>query len=106
MAETTTPAAKDLRNSSDFHSSTHVKLSPVWKITQDLWGSALDVRNQGEEYLSKFKKEPSEKYEERKSNSVFKNEFRSSIETMAGMVFRTDPRPEGVDPSIDQLMSD
>lgn len=96
----------DLNESSDFKSEHWKKLSPSWKITSDLWGSPLDIRNLGTQYLRKFAKEPQAKYDERKSQSVFQNEFRSSIEMMGGMVFRTDPEPDDVDPAIDELFDD
>ncbi|CAN5507981.1 hypothetical protein BH10ACI2_BH10ACI2_04220 [soil metagenome] len=96
----------DLKNSSAFKSAAWTKLAPAWKITSDLWGSALDVRNLDKEYLPKLKNEPNEKYAERKGNSVFSNEFRGTIEKLAGMVFRSNPQPEGVHPEIEALLPD
>lgn len=84
----------------------HVELSPEWKIVGDLWKSPLHIRNQGEEYLTKHKKEPDAKYERRRQDSVIINEFRAAIETMAGIGFRSDPRPEGVHAEIEALMPD
>lgn len=93
-------------NSPACKSSAWLNLAPSRKITSDLWGTALDIRNLSEEYLVKFKHESAEKYEERKNSSVFENEFRHSIETMAGMVFRTDPKPDELPDAIDVLMTD
>lgn len=98
--------ANDPKASPDYKSAAYQKLAPSWKMTCDLWGSSLDIRNLNEEYLPRFKKEPAEKYAERKANSVFENDFRLTIETMAGMVFRKDPKPEGVAPQIDDLFAD
>lgn len=103
MAATT---ANNHNNEPDFKSAAYIKLAPAWKITQDLWGSALDIRNLETEYLPKFTKEPEKKYEERKNNSVFENEFRLAIETMAGKVFRENPKPDDVDPLIEELFTD
>jgi len=94
------------KNEPDFQSAAHRKLAPAWKITEDLWGSSLDIRQKSDEYLPKFRKEPNEKYEDRKNNSVFENEFRLSIETMAGKVFKTNPQPKEVDPLILELFTD
>mgnify|MGYP003393076883 CR=1 FL=1 len=99
-------AKKDVKNSPACPSAIHAKLSPSWKITQDLWGSALDIRGLETEYLPKFKKEPDEKYRERLDNSVFENEFRLAIETMAGTVFRTDPKPDELPEQIDTMFTD
>lgn len=108
MAKTQTLGANSAttKNDPDFKSAAYMQLAPAWKVTQDLWGSSLDIRAQGEEYLPKFKKEPAEKYEERKAGSVFENDFRLSIETWAGMVFRKDPKPAEVDPLIDEMFTD
>jgi hypothetical protein len=105
MAEMKTVTKHDV-NSSEFKASTWKKLQPSWKITEDLWGSALDIRGLEGEYLPKFKKEPDEKYRHRLNNSVFSSDFRHAIETMAGMVFRTDPRPTGIGDEIDKLLTD
>lgn len=105
MADQTGVSAAD-SNSSDFRAATWKKLQPSWKVTSDLWGSALDVREMGTEYLTQFNKEPQEKFKARLQRSVFTNDFRQSIETMAGMVFRTDPKPTGVHDEIEALLPD
>lgn len=101
-----TTVETDAKNQPDFKSGAYRKLAPAWKITEDLWGSALDIRNHDTEYLPKFPKEPNEKYNERKNNSVFENDFRVSIETMAGKVFRDNPKPDEVDPLIEESFTD
>lgn len=92
--------------SSAFKAATWKKLQPAWKITTDLWGSALDIRNLGSQYLTRFRKEPEEKFAARLERSVYSNAFRETIETQAGMVFRSDPRPANIHPEIDAMLTD
>lgn len=97
---------KEAVNRSDFKSAAWRCQEQAWKITSDLWRSALHVRKQREEYLEKFKKEKAEKYDERLNRSVFTNKFRESIETMGGMVFKSDPAPEEAPTAIAELFTD
>lgn len=93
-------------DSSAFKSEAWRSQTSAWQLTNDLWQSPLYIREQGEKYLEKFRKEKPEKYEERKSRSVPRNKFRESIETMAGMVFKDDPAPENAPTALSQLFSD
>jgi hypothetical protein len=106
MAKAKTSTEKDPNNLPSKTSAIHEKLAPSWKYTQDLWGSSLDIRNRGVEYLPAFNQEPDKKYNARKNNSVFENEFRLTIETFAGMVFRSDPKPDDVVPEIEDMFTD
>lgn len=94
------------KNKPSYRSIASMTLAPSLKLTSDLWGSALDIRQKGTEYLTQFNKEPNSKYEARKDRSVFQNEFRESIERMAGMVFRSDPKPDDLPQPIDAMMTD
>lgn len=99
-------AEKDLKNSSNFKSKAWTAMAPAWKMTSDLWESPLAIRDKGQEYLTQFKKEDPDKFAARLKNSVFLNEFRGAIETMAGMVFRSDPKPDELHAEIEALMTD
>jgi hypothetical protein len=83
----------DAKNRSDYKSAAYVAQEDAWKITHDLWQSSLYVRKKETAYLEKFKKEHPDKYTERLNRSVFTSDFRNTIETMAGMVFKDDPSP-------------
>lgn len=98
--------ARQDANSSGFKSSAWRSQQTAWELTGDLWQSPLYIREQGEKYLEKFRKEKPEKYEERKGRSVPRNKFRESIETMAGMVFKTDPAPQDVPTALAELFTD
>jgi hypothetical protein len=106
MATTGIIQEKEAINKSGFKSAAWEKQEKAWKITSDLWESALFIREQSTTYLDQFNKEPSGKYEFRKNNSVFINEFRSAIETMAGMVFKENPTPVNAPPVISELFTD
>jgi hypothetical protein len=93
-------------NSSEYRSAANLAMTPAWCMTADWWASPLTIRAKQTEYLEKFKNELPEKYSKRLSNSVPINEFRSSIETMAGLVFKTDPKPDETEPAIQELFSD
>lgn len=102
MADIRTPTAND----SDFKTKAWLSQQTAWTLVYDLWQSPLYIREQGEKYLERFRKEKPEKYAERKSRSVPRNKFRESIETMAGMVFKTDPAPEQTPPALAELFTD
>jgi hypothetical protein len=89
-------------NSSAFRSAANLAMTPAWSMTADWWASPLTIRAKQTEYLEKFKNELPEKYGKRLSNSVPINEFRSSIETMAGLVFKTDPKPDETETAIQE----
>jgi hypothetical protein len=93
-------------NSSAFRSAANLAMTPAWSMTADWWASPLTIRAKQTEYLEKFKNELPEKYGKRLSNSVPINEFRSSIETMAGLVFKTDPKPDETETAIQECFSD
>lgn len=93
-------------NSSDFKSSAYNSQINAWTMTADLWQSPLYIREQKTKYLEQFKAEANEKYGERLLRSVPRNKFRESIETMAGMVFKTDPAPEDVPSALSDLFTD
>jgi hypothetical protein len=93
-------------NSSDFRSAANQAMTPAWSMAADWWSSPLAIRSKQTEYLEKFKNELQDKYEHRLNNSVPINEFRSSIETMAGLVFKTDPKPDETETAIQELFSD
>lgn len=97
---------KDLLNSSDFRSKAWKCQQSAWEITADLWESAIHIREKQKAYLEQFEKEPDKKYAQRLSRSVFNNEFRKAIETMAGMVFKSDPAPDGAPPPLADLFPD
>jgi hypothetical protein len=78
----------------------------AWEMTRDLWQSPLYIQEQGTKYLEKFRKEPDQKYEERRLRSVPRNKFRESIETMAGMVFKEDPAPMDAPEALKEMFSD
>lgn len=97
----------ELKDSSDFKSAAWKAQQPAWQKTFDLWQSPLYVRTKREEYLERFRKEPQLKYEERLNRSVFTNEFKDTIETFAGMVFKADPSPkDNVPKPIEGLFTD
>jgi hypothetical protein len=102
---TVTDSQNDI-DSSDFRRPEWKAMERAWKLTLDLWGSPLDIRDKGKEYLIQFNREPAQKFANRLESSVFENEFRGAIETMAGMVFRTDPKPDSAHPEIDALLPD
>jgi hypothetical protein len=93
-------------NTSDFKSAAWKSQDKAWQMVSDLWESPLYIREQGQKYLEKFKKEQPEKYEERRSRSVPRNKFRESLESMAGMVFKADPAPTEAPQAIKDLFTD
>jgi|GEM_PF-4419688 len=99
-------ASGDEKNRSGFRSSAWQRQSEAWTITDDLFGDALHIRQQGRAYLPQFKKESTDKYEYRRGNSVMVNRFRETIETMSGTVFRSNPSPNDVSPVLTQMFSD
>lgn len=110
IIESTTGAGtsdgKEAREKSSFKSKAWTSQSEAWQITSDLWESALHIRNLEGEYLQRYKDEPGGKYNSRLNNSVFLNEFRSTIEGMAGTVFRTNPTPTEAPPEITEMFTD
>lgn len=91
---------------SDFKSKAWQSQQSAWALTSDLWQSPLYIREQKTKYLEQFKKEKSEKYEERLGRSVPRNKFRESIETMAGMVFKDNPAPQDAPTALADLFTD
>jgi Domain of unknown function (DUF4055) len=101
-----TPSSPSDNNKSDFKSRAWQAQAEAWKITGDLWQDSLFVRRAGREYLTQLKKEPNEKYDHRKANSVFISEFRGCIQTMSGVVFRSSPNPLEVEKRLSDLFPD
>ncbi len=93
-------------NDSGFKSAAWLRMNPMWSITCDWWSSPIEIRAKGEDYLEKFKKEPPEKYARRKWNSVPINYFKDTIEGLAGVVFRADPKPTEAAKPIADLFGD
>lgn len=93
-------------NSSHFKSDHWMQLSPEWQLTADWWRSSLKIRDKGETYLEKFKQEPPLKYEKRKWNSVPINYFRDTIDGLAGVVFRADPKPTDAHRVLQEFFND
>lgn len=99
--------ATEAKDRSDFKSSAWESQINAWTLTSDLWQSPLYIREQGETYLEKFPKESDTKYAARLTKrSVPRNKFRESLETMAGMVFKTDPAPQEVPDILSELFTD
>lgn len=93
-------------NKSSFKSAAWKEQQEAWTIVNDLWRDSLYIRRRGRTYLDQYKKEPNEKYDYRKQNSVFINEFRSCIERMAGIVFRSNPVPDEADKALVAMFTD
>lgn len=98
--------AESLHNSPSYKGLHWQKLIPAWTLVRDLFGSPLEIREKGATYLRQFPKEPNEKFKARLNESVIRGEFRDAIEKMAGMVFRTDPKPADLPDDLDVMMTD
>lgn len=96
----------EAKNKSDFKSAAWNSQKEAWQITADLWESVLHIRNQQGQYLTRFRNEPAGKYDARLNNSVFINEFRSTLDGMAGTVFKTNPTPTEAPPELTDLFTD
>lgn len=89
-----------------FKSATWNELNDAWEVVQDLWQNPLKIRRLGKKYLDKFNQEPEDKFTFRVKQSVFENDFKLAIETMAGMVFRNNPAPQDLVTELDQIITD
>jgi hypothetical protein len=94
------------KNKSSYKSIAWRNLSEQWAFVESLWADSYSIRSEGKKHLHQFKREPDEKYDFRLKNSVFENDFRGTIEGLAGQVFRKDPSPQKVHQEILNLLPD
>lgn len=78
----------DKKNRPDYHCAACDKVAPHIKLVQDLTGGTPSMRQAGEEYLFKNKREDPADYKSRLGRTVLFEAYKTTVEALVGAVYK------------------
>ncbi len=95
---------ENLPDRPDYRNPDYEECLPLWDKAGDVWQGVRALRKK--KYLAQFHKEDPADYKTRADNTEFFNVFRGTVQTVVGLVFKSQILPEEAPTSIENLYPD
>ncbi len=75
----------------DYRCQAYQRMQPGWSVVRDISGTALTLRQKGQDYLPQFPAEHKKIYDARLKTATLFNAYKRTVQALVGMVFKKNP---------------